>query len=72
MRPIFQSSAGSTVANAVGRIKFQNADEERYELLMRKVGNKWLINALPAFFRERGQQQKQQKPADQFNDPRLG
>jgi hypothetical protein len=72
VRPVFQSAAGSTVATAVGRIKFQNAEEERYELMMRKVGNKWLINALPAFFRERGQQQRQQRPADQFNDPRLG
>jgi len=72
VRPAFRSAEGSPVANAVGRIKFQNAGEERYELVMRKVGNKWLINALPAFFREQRPQQRQQKPADQFNDPRLG
>jgi hypothetical protein len=67
--PVFSSAEGSAMATAIARMKFERATEERYDVMLRKVGNKWLVNSLPQFFRPR---QQPQRPKDQFTDPRLG
>jgi hypothetical protein len=64
VRPDFKSAEGSPMAGVIARTKFEKATEERYDLMLRKVGGKWLINSLPQFFRPK---QPQRKPADEFN-----
>ena len=64
VRPAFGSAEGSATAAVIARLKFEKANEERYDVMLRKVGGKWLINSMPQFFRPRGQQRK---AADDFN-----
>jgi hypothetical protein len=68
--PDFQSSAGSPTAGIKAKLKFQRGEEERIDVLLRKVGDKWLINALPQFFKGRPPRSPHQRD-DVFSDPRL-
>jgi hypothetical protein len=67
--PAFESGAGTTMAATKAKVKFEKGQEERYDVILRHEGGKWLINALPQFFKPRP---PQKKPADDFTDPRLG
>jgi hypothetical protein len=62
--PIFESQAGSRVALTKVRLKFQRGKDERFDLEMRQVGNRWLITNFSQLFPTRKPQQG--RPADQF------
>jgi hypothetical protein len=65
--PTFGSEAGARTAVIKAIMKFERAQEERFDVELRQVGGKWLIARLPSFFPER----KPTKADDVFNDPRL-
>jgi hypothetical protein len=67
--PAFESGGGTTMAATKAKVKFEKGQEERYDVILRHEDGKWLINALPQFFKPRTPQQK--KPADLFTDPKL-
>lgn len=52
--PEFGSAGGARIAGLVARIKFARSNEERIDVIVRQVGNRWLINSVPFFPRERG------------------
>lgn len=49
--PVFESAAGSKTAYVKLRMKFEKLQsEDRFDALLLKVGDKWLIQHLPTFF----------------------
>lgn len=64
----FEMAGGSQVAITKAKIKFANSQDERVDVFLRKIGDKWLILRLPNFFPE-------PKPTaskkDTFSDPSL-
>lgn len=50
--PVIESSSGSLLAATKARAKFEKAQDERFDVILRKVGDRWLITRFPAFFTE--------------------
>ena len=48
----FETAAGARVALTNAKMKFARSQEERFEVTLRKVGEKWLILRFPSFFAE--------------------
>jgi hypothetical protein len=65
--PSFASEGGSPVAATKARMKFERAQDERFDVLLRRVGDRWLISRFPSFFPER----RPSKPSGDFSDPSL-
>jgi hypothetical protein len=65
--PAFGSEKGSAIAATKARMKFERAQDERFDVGLRRVGNRWLISHFPAFFAEKRPTKQQD---DVFNlDP---
>ncbi|MDB5323754.1 MAG: hypothetical protein JWN40_5385, partial [Phycisphaerales bacterium] len=45
--PSFGSEGGSAIAAAKVRTKFERAQDERFDVVMRRVGDRWLISRFP-------------------------
>jgi hypothetical protein len=50
MRPYFEQAGGTKTATARARLKFDNGAEERFEVVMHQVGDKWLVLRFPTVF----------------------
>jgi hypothetical protein len=61
--PIFETVAGSPTAVTKARAKFEKTQDERLDVGLRKVGDRWLISYFPAFFTEK----RPAKKDDVFN-----
>jgi hypothetical protein len=48
--PVIESSSGAQLAATKARVKFEKAQDERFDVILRKVGDRWLITRFPAFF----------------------
>jgi len=67
--PAFGSEKGSAIAATKAKMKFERAQDERFDVGLRRVGNRWLISHFPAFFPEKRPTAKQQQD-DVYNlDP---
>jgi hypothetical protein len=51
--PYMESEGGSPLAATKARVKFEKGTEERLDFILRKVGERWLIDKFPDFFPER-------------------
>jgi hypothetical protein len=67
--PSFGSEGGSPMATTKALLRFEHAQEERVDLMMRRVGDRWLISHFPSFFPER--RPGKQSSNDTFTDPSL-
>jgi len=50
--PYIESEGGSPLAATKAKVKFEKANEERLDFILRKVGDRWLIAKAPNFFPE--------------------
>jgi hypothetical protein len=48
--PYIESEGGSPLAATKAKVKFEQAKDERFDVILRKVGDRWLITRFPAFF----------------------
>jgi len=48
--PVIEGSSGTQLAATKARVKFEKAQDERFDVILRKVGDRWLITRFPAFF----------------------
>jgi hypothetical protein len=51
--PYIESEGGSPLAATKAKVKFEKAQDERFDIILRKVGDRWLIARFPAFFTEK-------------------
>ena len=51
--PYIESEGGSPLAATKAKVKFEKAQDERFDVILRKVGDRWLITRFPAFFAEK-------------------
>ena len=65
--PSFGSEGGSPIAAIKAVMRFERAQDERVDLIMRRVGDRWLISRFPSFFPER----RPSKQSSDFSDPSL-
>jgi hypothetical protein len=66
--PSFATEGGSPMAAAKAVMRFERAQDERVDLVMRRVGERWLISHFPSFFPER---RSSKQSGDTFSDPSL-
>jgi hypothetical protein len=66
--PYFKSEAGASVAETKALMKFERAQDERVDLVLRRVGDRWLITHFPSFFPVR---RPSKQATDTFSDPSL-
>jgi hypothetical protein len=50
VRPQFLTLGGSRAAYVKALVKFERSAEERFDIVLRQVGDRWLVAQLPAFF----------------------
>ena len=67
--PSFGSEGGSPMAALKAMMRFEKAQDERVDLIMRRVGDRWLISHFPSFFPEPRHGSSQAN--DTFSDPSL-
>jgi hypothetical protein len=51
--PYIESEGGSPLAATKAKVKFERSQDERFDIILRKVGDRWLIDKFPAFFTDR-------------------
>jgi hypothetical protein len=66
--PVFESAGGAKTATAQARMKFTRGNEERVELVMHQLGDRWVVLRFPTFFPEK---KPGRQPEDVFDDERL-
>jgi hypothetical protein len=55
VKPQFVPSGGSRGAYVKALVKFARSNEERFDVALRQVGDRWMVTQLPAFFPMKGQ-----------------
>jgi hypothetical protein len=65
--PIFESAAGSRLAGTKIRMKFAKGNDERFDVTLRQVGDKWLVYRMPDFFVPEKKPTPSKKGEDVFN-----
>jgi len=60
--PVFETEAGAPIAITKAKLKSERAQDERFDIVLRRVGNRWLVTRFQ-FFPEK----KRTKPADDYN-----
>jgi hypothetical protein len=65
--PYFKTEAGASVAEIKALMRFEKAQEDRVDLLMRRVGDRWLVSQSSYFPVRRASKQSN----DTFSDPSL-
>jgi hypothetical protein len=66
MRPYFEQAGGTKTAIARARMKFDNGGEERMEIVLHQVGDKWLVLRFPTVFPEKKPRPGQQDDVFDF------
>jgi hypothetical protein len=51
--PYIESEGGSPLAATKAKAKFEKGQDERFDIILRKVGDRWLIDKFPDFFPEK-------------------